>query len=239
MARPSVPCRRRRPGRRSNSSSTCRGRSRWRARCVCLSSCPPSLHFFPSPTPSFPWSVRGIGFQTRLASIPQIASQCGISSATGGAGPTKGQGLCLLCAGSSLSPSAPGCLLLSAPVCSVPSPSTPSHVSRSFCLSFCPQEATATHQHLEEAKKEHTHLLESNRKLRRILEELQARKLELESQVELLQAQSQRLQKHVRWSEPLRPATPAPPACPLTSAARELCLLVVQLASRGGARWCG
>ncbi|KAM9768531.1 centrosomal protein of 164 kDa isoform 8-T8 [Dama dama] len=59
------------------------------------------------------------------------------------------------------------------------------------------EEATATHQHLEEAKKEHTHLLESNRKLRRILEELQARKLELESQVELLQAQSQRLQKHV------------------------------------------
>ncbi|KAF4008913.1 hypothetical protein G4228_000079 [Cervus hanglu yarkandensis] len=59
------------------------------------------------------------------------------------------------------------------------------------------EEATATHQHLEEAKKEHTHLLESNRKLRRSLEELQARKLELESQVELLQAQSQRLQKHV------------------------------------------
>ncbi|XP_057606687.1 centrosomal protein of 164 kDa isoform X7 [Hippopotamus amphibius kiboko] len=49
------------------------------------------------------------------------------------------------------------------------------------------EEATATHQHLEEAKKEHTHLLESNRQLRRILEALQARKLELESQVDLLQ----------------------------------------------------
>lgn len=150
----------------------------------------------------------------------------------GGGGATKGQGLYLTCAGSSLSPSASP---VSAAVCSVPPPSTASRVSRSFCLSFCPQEATATHQHLEEAKKEHTHLLESNRKLRRSLEELQARKLELESQVELLQAQSQRLQKHVRWSEPLRPATPAPPACPLTSAARELCLLVVQLASGGGA----
>lgn len=154
----------------------------------------------------------------------------------GGGGATKGQGLYLPCAGSSLSPSAS---LVSAAVCSVPPPSTASRVSRSFCLSFCPQEATATHQHLEEAKKEHTHLLESNRKLRRSLEELQARKLELESQVELLQAQSQRLQKHVRWSEPLRPATPAPPACPLTSAARELCLLVVQLASGGGARRSG
>ncbi|XP_060160088.1 centrosomal protein of 164 kDa isoform X6 [Globicephala melas] len=60
------------------------------------------------------------------------------------------------------------------------------------------EEAAATRQHLEEAKKEHSHLLESNRQLRRILEELQARKLELESQVDLLQAQSQRLQKHVR-----------------------------------------
>ncbi|XP_046542067.1 centrosomal protein of 164 kDa isoform X2 [Equus quagga] len=59
------------------------------------------------------------------------------------------------------------------------------------------EEATATHQHLEEAKKEHTHLLESNRQLRRILDELQARKLELESQVDLLQTQSQRLQKRV------------------------------------------
>ena len=98
------------------------------------------------------------------------------------------------------------------------------------------QEATATHQHLEEAKKEHTHLLESNQQLRRILEELQARKLELESQVELLQAQSQRLQKHVRWSGPLRSATPVPPACLLTSATWGLCLFVAQLAGRGGAR---
>lgn len=70
-------------------------------------------------------------------------------------------------------------------------------------LSFLlPQEAAATHQHLEEAKKEHTHLLESNRQLRRILDELQARKLELESQVDLLQTQSQRLQKRVRWCGP-------------------------------------
>ncbi|XP_037697515.1 centrosomal protein of 164 kDa isoform X3 [Choloepus didactylus] len=59
------------------------------------------------------------------------------------------------------------------------------------------EEATATHQHLEEAKKEHSHLLESNRQIRRTLEELRARKLELESQVELLQAQSQRLQKRI------------------------------------------
>ncbi|XP_064338158.1 centrosomal protein of 164 kDa isoform X10 [Camelus dromedarius] len=59
------------------------------------------------------------------------------------------------------------------------------------------EKATTTHQHLEEAKKEHTHLLESNRKLQKILDELQARKLELESQVDLLQTQSQRLQKHV------------------------------------------
>ncbi|XP_023380655.1 centrosomal protein of 164 kDa isoform X5 [Pteropus vampyrus] len=59
------------------------------------------------------------------------------------------------------------------------------------------EEATATHQHLEEAKKEHTHLLESNQQLRRILSELQACKLELESQVDLLQTQSQTLQKHV------------------------------------------
>ncbi|XP_015990374.2 centrosomal protein of 164 kDa isoform X6 [Rousettus aegyptiacus] len=57
--------------------------------------------------------------------------------------------------------------------------------------------ATATHQHLEEAKKEHTHLLESNQQLRKILGELQACKLELESQVDLLQTQSQTLQKHV------------------------------------------
>lgn len=74
-------------------------------------------------------------------------------------------------------------------------------VSGSFYLSFCPQEATATHQHLEEAKREHTHLFESNRQLRKILDELQARKLDLESQVD-------RLQKHVRWPVPLHLATP-------------------------------
>uniref|UniRef100_A0A8I3WHI1 Centrosomal protein of 164 kDa n=1 Tax=Callithrix jacchus TaxID=9483 RepID=A0A8I3WHI1_CALJA len=59
------------------------------------------------------------------------------------------------------------------------------------------QEATATHQHLEEAQKEHTHLLQLNQQLRKILDELQACKLELESQVDLLQAQSQQLQKHI------------------------------------------
>ncbi|XP_062053081.1 centrosomal protein of 164 kDa isoform X3 [Lepus europaeus] len=59
------------------------------------------------------------------------------------------------------------------------------------------EEATATHWHLEEAKKEHTQLMESSRQLRRVLDELQARKLELESQLDQLQAQSQRLQRHV------------------------------------------
>nr|XP_035120572.2 centrosomal protein of 164 kDa isoform X17 [Callithrix jacchus] len=59
------------------------------------------------------------------------------------------------------------------------------------------EEATATHQHLEEAQKEHTHLLQLNQQLRKILDELQACKLELESQVDLLQAQSQQLQKHI------------------------------------------
>uniref|UniRef100_A0A8C2W6F1 Centrosomal protein of 164 kDa n=1 Tax=Chinchilla lanigera TaxID=34839 RepID=A0A8C2W6F1_CHILA len=59
------------------------------------------------------------------------------------------------------------------------------------------EEATATHQHLEEAKKEHTHMVESKRQLRRILDELQARKLELESEVDLLQAQSQKLQRRI------------------------------------------
>uniref|UniRef100_A0A2K6SKT2 Centrosomal protein 164 n=1 Tax=Saimiri boliviensis boliviensis TaxID=39432 RepID=A0A2K6SKT2_SAIBB len=59
------------------------------------------------------------------------------------------------------------------------------------------QEATATHQHLEEAQKEHTHLLQSNQQLRKILDELQAHKLELESQVDLLQAERQQLQKHI------------------------------------------
>nr|XP_055161926.1 centrosomal protein of 164 kDa isoform X11 [Nyctereutes procyonoides] len=59
------------------------------------------------------------------------------------------------------------------------------------------EEATANHQHLEEAKKEHTHLLESNQQLRKLLDELRAHKLELESQVDALQTQSQRLQKQV------------------------------------------
>ncbi|XP_040585781.1 centrosomal protein of 164 kDa isoform X7 [Mesocricetus auratus] len=59
------------------------------------------------------------------------------------------------------------------------------------------EEATATHQHLEEAKREHTHLVESKRQLRRVIDDLRARRVELESQVDLLQAQSQRLQKHV------------------------------------------
>uniref|UniRef100_A0A8C9HHX9 Centrosomal protein of 164 kDa n=1 Tax=Piliocolobus tephrosceles TaxID=591936 RepID=A0A8C9HHX9_9PRIM len=59
------------------------------------------------------------------------------------------------------------------------------------------EEATATHQQLEEAQKEHTHLLQSNQQLRKILDELQARKLKLESEVDLLQAQSQQLQKHI------------------------------------------
>uniref|UniRef100_A0A2K6F3W0 Centrosomal protein of 164 kDa n=1 Tax=Propithecus coquereli TaxID=379532 RepID=A0A2K6F3W0_PROCO len=59
------------------------------------------------------------------------------------------------------------------------------------------EEATATHQHLQEAKQEYSHLLESNRQLRRILDKLRSRKLELESQVDLLQTQSQRLQKRI------------------------------------------
>ncbi|XP_016060214.1 PREDICTED: centrosomal protein of 164 kDa isoform X2 [Miniopterus natalensis] len=59
------------------------------------------------------------------------------------------------------------------------------------------KEVTATHRHLEEAKKEHTHLLESNRQLRTVLCELQAHKLELESQVDVLQTQAERLQKHI------------------------------------------
>ena len=61
-----------------------------------------------------------------------------------------------------------------------------------------PQEATATHQHLEEAKKEHTRLLETKQQLRRTIDDLRVRRVELESQVDLLQAQSQRLQKHLR-----------------------------------------
>ncbi|XP_006834044.1 PREDICTED: centrosomal protein of 164 kDa [Chrysochloris asiatica] len=59
------------------------------------------------------------------------------------------------------------------------------------------EEATATHQHLEEAKKAHSRLLESNRQLRRVLDELQVHRLELEAQVELLQSQSQRLQERL------------------------------------------
>ncbi|CAO2635254.1 Centrosomal protein of 164 kDa [Lemmus lemmus] len=59
------------------------------------------------------------------------------------------------------------------------------------------EEATATRQHLEEAKKEHTHLVESKRQLRRVIDDLRVRRVELESQVDLLQAQSQRLQKHL------------------------------------------
>ncbi|XP_047547673.1 centrosomal protein of 164 kDa isoform X6 [Lutra lutra] len=59
------------------------------------------------------------------------------------------------------------------------------------------EEVTASYQHLEEAKKEHTNLLESNRQLRRLLDELRARRAELESQVEALQTQSWRLQKHI------------------------------------------
>uniref|UniRef100_A0A8C6GV41 Centrosomal protein of 164 kDa n=1 Tax=Mus spicilegus TaxID=10103 RepID=A0A8C6GV41_MUSSI len=59
------------------------------------------------------------------------------------------------------------------------------------------EEATATHQHLEEAKKEHTRLLETKQQLRRTIDDLRVRRVELESQVDLLQAQSQRLQKHL------------------------------------------
>lgn len=82
-------------------------------------------------------------------------------------------------------------------------------------LSF--QEVTASQQHLEEAKKEHTHLLESTRQLRRLLDELRARKVELKSQVQALQAQSRRLQKHVRWCGCPglgHPPPPPPAACP-------------------------
>ncbi|XP_029399017.1 centrosomal protein of 164 kDa isoform X2 [Mus pahari] len=59
------------------------------------------------------------------------------------------------------------------------------------------EEATATHQHLKEAKKEHTHLLETKQQLRRTIDDLRVQRVELESQVDLLQAQSQRLQKHL------------------------------------------
>ncbi|XP_032212874.1 centrosomal protein of 164 kDa isoform X14 [Mustela erminea] len=76
------------------------------------------------------------------------------------------------------------------------------HAQRQAALES--EEVTASYQHLEEAKKEHMHLLESNRQLRRLLDELQARRAELESQVEVLesqvealQTQSRRLQKHI------------------------------------------
>ncbi|XP_043852228.1 centrosomal protein of 164 kDa isoform X2 [Dromiciops gliroides] len=59
------------------------------------------------------------------------------------------------------------------------------------------EEATSSHQHLEEARKEQAHLVESTRQLRRTLEELRSRKAKLESQVEVLQARSQRLQRRV------------------------------------------
>ncbi|XP_044113852.1 centrosomal protein of 164 kDa isoform X2 [Neovison vison] len=69
------------------------------------------------------------------------------------------------------------------------------HAQRQAALES--EEVTASYQHLEEAKKEHTHLLESNRQLQRLLDELRARRAELESQVEALQTQSRRLQKHI------------------------------------------
>lgn len=74
---------------------------------------------------------------------------------------------------------------------------------------------------MEESRKEHCSLLEATRQLRRALEELQDQKAELEAQVELLQARSQRLQKYLRcvsaipctakhlsltWTSPFLPA---------------------------------
>ena len=54
-----------------------------------VSASPPALchctSFLPQPLHS-PGLSGGIGFQTWLASIPQVASLCGISSATGGRG---------------------------------------------------------------------------------------------------------------------------------------------------------
>ncbi|XP_063111905.1 centrosomal protein of 164 kDa isoform X10 [Cavia porcellus] len=75
------------------------------------------------------------------------------------------------------------------------------------------EEATTTHQHLEEAKKEHTHTMESRWQLRGILDELQARKLELESEVDFLQAQSQRLQRRIRWCGQPAPGHRPAPSC--------------------------
>lgn len=237
--------RRRPPGRRSSSSWMCRGSLRWSARFVGLS-CPLSS-ISPIPFPSLPhpfvhricprnWVPDYVGcYCTNSPSVwDQLRSRRGW--ARWGTLPlTADTGL--QCAWLHPLPIAlPCCLVLPAPC--LPRPPTP-HVSGCVSLSSCPQEAAATRQHLEEAKKEHSHLLESNRQLRRILEELQARKLELESQVDLLQTQSQRLQKHVRWSVPLYLATLLPLACPLTSAAHGPCLLTAQLTGRGGARWRG
>ncbi|XP_016289313.1 centrosomal protein of 164 kDa isoform X4 [Monodelphis domestica] len=59
------------------------------------------------------------------------------------------------------------------------------------------QEATATHQQLEESRKEQAHLAESTRQLRRTMEDLRSKKVELESQVEVLQARIQRLQRRM------------------------------------------
>lgn len=75
-------------------------------------------------------------------------------------------------------------------------------------------------------------MLESKRQLRRVLEELRVRKIELESQVDLLQTQSQRLQKHLRWNVP-----PIASSCP--SPATALCcsgshLIMAQLIGKGG-----
>lgn len=68
------------------------------------------------------------------------------------------------------------------------------------CKCSCPfQEVVLAAQlRLEESRKEHTDLMEAIRKLRRTLQELQDQKAELESQVDLLQSRSQRLQKRIR-----------------------------------------
>lgn len=87
--------------------------------------------------------------------------------------------------------------------CALPSPL----LSPGASVLFSAQEVTATQQQLEEAKKQHSHMLESSRQLRRVLGELQARKVELEAQVDLLRAQTERMQKHVRWGGTV-PATP-------------------------------
>lgn len=118
----------------------------------------------------------------------------------------------------------------------LPALTSPYCVSGCFCFSFHAQEATVNRQHLEEAKREHTHLVESKRQLQRVLEELQARKIELESQVDLLQMQSQKLQKRVRWCglPALRHPPHLPPTFPLTSAAIGPHHIMAQLIGRGG-----